>query len=179
MAIDSYHRFYALLRRLPGADKEELVSQFTGGRTTHLHLMAGDEYRQMCDRMEQVAGLDERSEAWRREMRRLRSAALHQMQLLGVDTASWAAVDRFCQDRRIAGLPFRLLDAEALERLTVKLRAIRRKRESREPGLRLREPAAPQSGAKRSHATTPPLLRKEPNRPKKPLLTTDRLWNKQ
>lgn len=169
MALDSYHRFYALLRGLPGADKEELVSQFTGGRTTHLHLMAEAEYRQMCDQMERVAGYDERREAWRREMRRLRSAALHQMQLLGVDTASWAAVDRFCRDRRIAGLPFRQLDAEALERLAVKLRAIRRKRESREPGLRFREPVAPTPGVRHSHAGSQALPRQEPNRPRNPL----------
>lgn len=155
MALDSYHRFYALLRRLPGADKEELVHQFTNGRTTHLSLMAEAEYRQMCDQMERVAGYDERREAWRREMRRLRSAALHQMQLLGVDTASWAAVDRFCQDRRIAGLPFRQLDAEALERIAVKLRAIRRKRENTGP-------RASQSRARHYRARSQALSRKEP-----------------
>lgn len=126
----NYARFYALLGKLPGADKETLVYQFTNGRTSHLHLMAENEYRSMCNEMERVAGYDERREAWRREMKRKRSAVLHQMQLLGVDTADWSKVDAFCQNKRIAGKVFRELDGEELDAMLVKLRIIRRKREN-------------------------------------------------
>lgn len=126
----NYTRFYALLGKLPGADKETLVYQFTNGRTSHLHLMAENEYRSMCNEMERVAGYDERREAWRREMKRKRSAVLHQMQLLGVDTADWGEVDAFCQNKRIAGKVFRELDGEELDAMLVKLRIIRRKREN-------------------------------------------------
>lgn len=126
----NYARFYALLGKLPGADKETLVYQFTNGRTMHLHLMAENEYRSMCNEMERVAGYDERREAWRREMKQKRSAVLHQMQLLGVDTADWGKVDAFCQNKRIAGKVFRELDGEELDALLVKLRIIRRKREN-------------------------------------------------
>ena len=126
----NYARFYALLGKLPGADKETLVYQYTNGRTTHLHLMATNEYQSMCNEMERVAGYDERRQAWRMEMKRKRSAALHQMQLLGVDTADWGKVDAFCLDRRIAGKAFRELDGEELDALRVKLRIIRRKREN-------------------------------------------------
>jgi len=126
----NYTRFYALLGKLPGADKETLVYQFTNGRTSHLHLMAENEYRSMCNEMERVAGYDERREAWRREMKRKRSAVLHQMQLLGVDTADWGKVDAFCQNKRIAGKVFRELDGEELDAMLVKLRIIRRKREN-------------------------------------------------
>ena len=126
----NYARFYALLSKLPGADKETLVYQFTNGRTSHLHLMAENEYRSMCNEMERVAGYDERREAWRREMKRKRSAVLHQMQLLGVDTADWGKVDAFCQNKRIAGKVFRELDGEELDAMLVKLRIIRRKREN-------------------------------------------------
>lgn len=126
----NYARFYALLGKLPGADKETLVYQFTNGRTMHLHLMAENEYRSMCNEMERVAGYDERREAWRREMKRKRSAVLHQMQLLGVDTADWGKVDAFCQNKRIAGKVFRELDGEELDAMLVKLRIIRRKREN-------------------------------------------------
>lgn len=126
----NYARFYALLGKLPGADKETLVYQFTNGRTSHLHLMAENEYRSMCNEMERVAGYDERREAWRREMKRKRSAVLHQMQLLGVDTADWGKVDAFCQNKRIAGKVFRELDGEELDAMLVKLRIIRRKREN-------------------------------------------------
>ncbi len=125
----SFARFYALLRRLPGADKETLVYQFSGGRTTHLHLMTQEEYQAMCHEMERVAGYDERRQVWRQEMKRKRSAALHQMQLLGVDTADWGRVDAYCLDKRIAGKIFRELDGDELDALTTKLRIIRRKRE--------------------------------------------------
>lgn len=125
----NYARFYALLDRLPGADKETLVYQYTGGRTSHLRLMTETEYRSMCNEMERVAGYDERRELYRKELKRKRSAALHQLQLLGVDTADWLAVNAYCLDRRIAGREFRELDCEALDALAVKLRMIRRKRE--------------------------------------------------
>ena len=126
--IDNYARFYALLARLPGADKEELVYRFTDGRTTHLRQMTAEEHDSMCSRMEQLAGYDERRAQWRQEMKRRRSAALHQMQLLGVDTADWGRVDKFCLQPRIAGKSFRELDGEELEALTRKLRIIRRKK---------------------------------------------------
>ena len=130
MKVTNFARFYALLDKLPGADKETLVYQFTGGRTSHLHLMKEDEYRSMCNEMERVVGYDERRQAWRMEMKRRRSAVLHQMQLLGVDTANWGRVDAFCLDRRMAGKPFRELDGEELDALLVKLRIIWRKREN-------------------------------------------------
>lgn len=63
-------------------------------------------------------------------MKRKRSAVLHQMQLLGVDTADWSKVDAFCQNKRIAGKVFRELDGEELDAMLVKLRIIRRKREN-------------------------------------------------
>lgn len=125
--ITNFARFYALLGRLPGADKETLVCQFTNGRTTHLHLMTEEEYQSMCREMERVAGYDERRENYRREIRRKRSAVLHQMQLLGIDTAEWSRVDACCLDRRIAGKVFRELDGDELDALLVKLRIIRRK----------------------------------------------------
>lgn len=127
---DNYARFYALLAKLPGADKETLVYQYTNGRTTHLHLMTANEYQSMCNEMERVAGYDERREAWRLEMKRKRSAVLHQMQLLGVDTADWGKVDAYCRNKRIAGKVFRDLDGEELDALLVKLRIIRRKKEN-------------------------------------------------
>ena len=129
MKVTNFARFYALLDKLPGADKETLVYQFTGGRTSHLHLMTQEEYQAMCHEMERVAGYDERRQVWRQEMKRKRSAALHQMQLLGVDTADWGRVDAYCLDKRIAGKIFRELDGDELDALTTKLRIIRRKRE--------------------------------------------------
>ena len=68
-------------------------------------------------------------EELRKILRQKRSAVLHQLQLLGVDTANWDRVNAYCRDRRIAGMEFRELDCEGLDTLLVKLRAIRRKKE--------------------------------------------------
>ncbi len=126
--VTNFARFYALLGRLPGADKDTIVYQFTNGRTAHLHLMAESEYRTMCREMERVAGYDSRRDAHRREMRRKRSAVLHQMQLLGINTADWNRVNNYCLDRRIVGKTFRELDGNELDALLIKLRIIRRKK---------------------------------------------------
>ena len=127
--IDNYGRFYGLLKRLPGADKETLVRQFTNERTEHLRQMTQAEYEVMCKEMERVAGYDERRAALLKAKRKARSGVLHQMQLWGVNTADWKAVDAFCKDKRIAGKVFRQLDDEELQALNAKLRAMIRKKE--------------------------------------------------
>lgn len=121
--IVNYHRFYASLNRLPGGNtedmKETLVSSFTDGRTTSLKEMTQDEYNAMC------ASLEERT-GWKEQLRKARSLCLHQMQVLGIDTADWARVNDFCQDRRIAGKVFARLGVDELNALQRKLRAIER-----------------------------------------------------
>lgn len=123
----NYARFFWLLKKLPGAEKETLVEQYTNGRTIHLHETSMQEYDKMCDDMEKVAGYDEFVEGVRKQLRRKRSACLKLMQQLGIDTTDWNRVDAFCKDPRIAGKAFRKIDAEELEVLAVKLRAIQRK----------------------------------------------------
>ena len=54
------------------------------------------------------------------------------MQLWGVNTADWEAVDRFCEDKRIAGKAFRFLDSVELSDLNTKLRAMNRKKKENE-----------------------------------------------
>lgn len=56
----NYTRFYTLLKKMPGADKETLVYQFTQGRTVHLRQMSAKEYDAMCRQMEDITGYDER-----------------------------------------------------------------------------------------------------------------------
>lgn len=129
---EHYGKFYMLLKRLPGADKETLVEQYTRGRTTHLREMTLTEYDLMCSAMERVAGVDERREALRAALRKARSGVLRQMQLWGVDTTDWKRVDAFCQDPRIAGKMFRYLDEEELSALNTKLRAMNRKKRATE-----------------------------------------------
>lgn len=126
MGERSYGRFYSLLKRMPGADKETLVEQFTNGRTVHLHETTGREYRLMCAAMERVACYDERREALKKELKKKRSLCLHLMQQLGVDTADWARVDTFCENPRVSGKRFVRLTTDELEELQVKLRMIKK-----------------------------------------------------
>ena len=123
----NYARFYTLLKKMPGADKETLVEQYTNGRTTHLRETTQQEYNKMCRDMEQVAGYDERMSDIRRELRRKRSVCLKLMQQLDIDTTDWNRVNAFCEDARIAGKAFRHISIDELEALAVKLRTIARK----------------------------------------------------
>ena len=115
---DNYAAFYGLLKQMPGAIKEEIVLQFTNGRTDSLREMSLREYNEAI-RAEETEAM--------RILKSKRSAVLHQMQLLDVDTADWKKVDVYCLDKRIAGKRFNRLDYEELEALLKKIRAIRRK----------------------------------------------------
>lgn len=123
----NYARFYALLKKLPGADKETLVYQFTKGRTAHLHLMSDSEYRQMCSTMAQVSGYEDRQRVLRDTLKRKRSVCLRLMQKIGVDTTDWVRINGFCRDPRIAGKDFARISIDELEALSMKLRSIERK----------------------------------------------------
>ena len=124
-----FGRFYGLLNCMPGMDKDELkkslVRQFTGGRTESLRSMRVREYETMCDELQRRVRASEAMVE--RERRQWRSAVLHQLQLLGVNTADWTCVNKYCLDKRIAGKLFRELSVAELEALMPKLRAIRAK----------------------------------------------------
>lgn len=122
MARTNYAAFYALLKSMPGASKEDLVLQWTNGRTSSLKEMNEREYSLMIRQLrQQVENLEEKKKA--------RSAVLKQFQLYGIDTTDWDAVDRFCCNARIAGKPFRYLTIPELKSLRVKMLSIRNKAE--------------------------------------------------
>jgi len=122
MARNNYATFYALLKSMPGASKEDLVLQWTNGRTASLKEMSEREYSLMIRQLrQQVDNLEEKKKA--------RSAVLKQFQLYGIDTTDWDAVDRFCCNARIAGKPFRYLTIPELKSLRVKMLSIRNKAE--------------------------------------------------
>lgn len=122
MARTNYAAFYALLKSMPGASKEDLVLQWTNGRTASLKEMSEREYSLMIRQLrQQVENLEEKKKA--------RSAVLKQLQLYGIDTTDWDAVDRFCCNARIAGKPFRYLTIPELKSLRVKMLSIRNKAE--------------------------------------------------
>lgn len=137
----NYARFYAIAKA-KGIDleahKEDIVLSYTDGRTSSLREMTDSEYYEMLDCL-QAGSAEERE-----RLRRSRSNVLVRLQRLGVDTAdrSFAAVNRYCMDPRIAGRPFGLLSADELDALVPKLEAIQRKQEA---NARARKVAAQQA----------------------------------
>lgn len=122
----NYGQFWSLLRRLPGADKESLVLQYTCGRTSRLSETTAKEYAALCAGMARVSGADAERAKWLADRKKRRSVCLHLMQRLGVDTSDWVCVNNFCEHPRIAGKSFRWLGPEELSLLAKKLRAIER-----------------------------------------------------
>lgn len=117
-----YRQFYALLRQHPRLDKDELVLQFTDGRTTHLTEMTGGEYMQM------IGALEEASAPSQAELKRWRSSALLRIGRLGINTIdNWDGINAFVESKKIAGKPFYQLKVEELQQLVRKLEAIERK----------------------------------------------------
>lgn len=121
----SYAEFYALLKKLPLAEKDVLVCQWTDGATTSLREMSEKQYRAMIRGMR---GMIESNDV----IRKLRSQVLRQLQIYGVDTTDWEDVDRFCKLPRIAGKRFCKLHTEELRSLLVKMRSINQKKRDKE-----------------------------------------------
>ena len=147
MSVQNYHRFYALLNRLGGGDREDmketLVSSFTDGRTTSLKEMTQKEYNAMC------ASLEERT-GWRDLLKKKRSLCLKLMQQAGIDTTDWQRINDFCRNPKIAGREFAQLGHRDLDALQVKLRAIMRK-----GGLKSSPPALPKREVAQEVAAEP------------------------
>lgn len=126
----NYSRFYALCKA-KGVDleqyKDDLISQFTLGRTTSLKDMKDSEYDEMCDYIQSGRHQSESRDDYVLRRKKMRSAVLKRIQQLGVDTTDFDKVNAFCQNGRIAGKPFGMLTIEELESLIPKLEAILRK----------------------------------------------------
>jgi len=93
--------------------------------------MTPQEYNECCRDLEMKVNPDGHLK-FRMERKKKRSAALHQLQLYGIDTTDWTRVNNFCADKRIAGKPFGELNNAELDALTVKMRAIISKRDKRD-----------------------------------------------
>lgn len=131
--IDNFSRFYSLLKKIPYVgDKEDLkcdlVSQGTNGRTSSLKEVTRKEYDSICDTMEKLCP-DNGREKFEARRRKSRSVCLKLLQKIGVDTTDWNAINDYCRSPKIAGVPFRELDIEALDKLSIKLRVILKKKE--------------------------------------------------
>ncbi len=121
--IRNFGRFYALLKKHPAIEKDEIVLQFTDGRTTHLREMKAAEYIEMCDTIEgkprPTTAPDDQ------ELRRARSSVLLRIGRLGINTIdNWEEIDRFCLSPKIAGKRFCQMDIDELRTLVRKLESI-------------------------------------------------------
>ena len=122
MSKRNYTRFYGLLRQYPGMDKDEIVLQFTDGRTTHLTEMNDAEYAEM------LAALEEAARPSHAELKRWRSSALLRIGRLGINTIdNWDGINAFVSSPKIAGKPFYELTIQDLRDLVRKLEMIERK----------------------------------------------------
>ena len=142
MARNDYSRFYALLHKNPGLDKEEIVMQFTDGRTSSLRDMSRAEFDEMCDTL-QYGSATERA-ASERELKRARSSVLLRIGRLGISTVdNWEGIDAFCLSPKIAGKRFAAMTILELRGLVPKLESILRKgglRALEEPEKKAAEP---------------------------------------
>ena len=122
--IKDYGRFYALLKKYPAIEKDDIVMQFTDGRTTHLRDMKASEYIEMCDAIE---GKPRTSKVDVQELKRARSSVLLRIGRLGISTIdNWDKIDRFCESPKIAGKKFAQMDIDELKALVKKLESIQK-----------------------------------------------------
>ena len=120
----SYARFWAIFGQQQHIDKDELVLQFTDGRTTHLSQMKADEYNELCDALE---GRYNKT-AYEQQVKKARSAVLLRVGRLGINTIdNWDAINAFVSSPKIAGKAFYDLSIAELQQLVRKLEAIERK----------------------------------------------------
>lgn len=122
-----YGRFYSLIKgREKFIDKDEMVLQFTDGRTTHIHEMKNAEFNEMCDCIE--ARFQQDRHSYIEKVRKARSAVLYRIANLGINTVdNWDEVNAFLLSPKIAGKVLYEMDLQELKDLTRKLEAIRSK----------------------------------------------------
>ena len=119
-----YARFYCLLKgRERFINKDEIVEQFTEGRTTHLSQMTDAEFNEMCDAIE---GRFNRT-AYEEQIKKARSSVLLRIGRLGINTIdNWDEVNAFLLSPKIAGKLLYEMSLDELKALVKKLEAISR-----------------------------------------------------
>lgn len=126
----NFGRYYTLAHLLGLEEqKEELVSQFTGGRTTYLHEMSLEEYRLMCNTLNSQMKSDYKDAGYELLKSNRRKTLIMMRDRLCFDTADWKHTNEFCMSPRICGKPFKELDSDELEALMRKIGAIASKKD--------------------------------------------------
>ncbi|MDR3227749.1 MAG: hypothetical protein LBT56_08785 [Prevotellaceae bacterium] len=122
--IKTFSRFYALLNQLAGADKEQLVYEFTSGRTSSLREMTQAEYNEMCDKLQGCEPIDNKA-----ALSRCRSEALRALSEIGISNVGndYSKVDNFCLQRSGHKKVFYNFNIDELKALRKQVEAIKLK----------------------------------------------------
>lgn len=117
-----YARYFCLIKgREHLIDKDDIVMQFTEGRTTHIGEMTNAEFHEMCDAIE---GRFNRS-VYEQQLKKSRSAVLLRVGRLGINTIdNWDEVNAFLLSPKIAGKLLYEMSVEEMKALVKKLEAI-------------------------------------------------------
>lgn len=127
--IFDFGRFFTILKKHPEADRYEMVYNLTQGETDDIKLLTEKEYNELCKSLENEEDKEKRKSVG--------SDLLHMLQLIGVNTADWDAVDEFLKNPQIySGIcpyPKRYIETTTDERKLImkKLHSIRRKDEAK------------------------------------------------
>ena len=122
-----YRQLFALLKLHPQVDKDELVLQYTDGRTSHLKEMKDKEYALM------LSDLDAVTDQSHTELKRWRSSALLRIGRLGINTIdNWDGINAFTMSPKIAGKRFYDMTVADLQALVRKCEMILRTRDREE-----------------------------------------------
>lgn len=121
----NFGHFFALLKQLPGAQKDEIIYVFSDGKTqslTELYELYPEKYQHM------ILELEKRCFATTSTtIRKLRSGILTRLQKYGIDTTNWNEVNRFLEQPKIAGKKLYDLTIPEMQTLITKLEAINNK----------------------------------------------------
>jgi thiamine pyrophosphate-dependent acetolactate synthase large subunit-like protein len=126
----SHAQFFALLAQMPGADKEDLVWEYSHTVTNSLSEFYNKNpngYAQMITDMQRIVDKMKPQTNEQAELKRLRSAILHRLQKHGIDTTDWKRVNAFMRQPRIAGKTLGEMTISELQALIPKLQSILQK----------------------------------------------------
>lgn len=126
-------RFYGLINQMQGADKDDLVWNYSHKLTTSLAEFLEKrpvDYQRMINDMQRTVDnmpTDSKSKTAyiiERELKKRRSAILLRLQKIGIDTTDWKVVNKFMRNPKIAGKTLGEMDTDEMDLLIPKLESI-------------------------------------------------------
>jgi hypothetical protein len=130
---NQHARFYGLLAKMNGADKDDIVWQYSDMLTTSLSEFLSkkpQKYARMIVDLQQIVDSCPKNDTEKeklvkdRELKKRRSAILVRLQRYGIDTTNWTEVNRFMRQPKIAGKTLGEMSIEEMNRLISKLESI-------------------------------------------------------